>query len=366
MRKIFAFMLLAALALVGCEKGDGQQNSTTDYTLPYLSGIYYGNAHVETDGVYNYALILSNTENIFDLATGNVLTPPQATILSLDLYSTTPSENYSISFKVPNRRYTFDADYGIIPGTVRAEYTSLLRIGSSGSAEGKTTYFVDGEVIVSDEKIEATFTDADGHIYHFVCDSSTVDNTKSFAAGAVPGEYSSLSSDLNIKYTSPDIYAQNYGDYCFINKNYWIVYFDDLATRDDVVLEIIADKSEVFPVGTFEVSNDLSHSELIIPGYVDSMGEAIFSWYLKWSVNDEAISAAPLTSGSVTIVDNGDESYTATLNLKDDKGNAITGVCTATPYVEDLSSASQFSTAHKMTHPTKQLKPRNTKLPMVR
>ena len=364
MRKLFAFALLAAFVQVGCEKGDSQQNNTTNYSLPHLSGIYYGNTYTETAGVYNYALILSNIEHAYDLATGDVLTTPQAIHLSLDLYSTTPSENYSVSFKVPNRRYTFDAEYGIAPGTVRAEYTNLLLFDNGGSAEGKTIYFVDGEVVVSDAMIEATLTAADGHTYHFVCNSSTVDNSNSFAAGAVSGEYSSLSSDLNLEYTSPDVYAENYGDYCFINKNYWIIYFDDIATGDDVVLEIIADKSKVFPVGTFEVSNNLNRGELIIPGYVDSKGEALFSWYIRWREGTTAISSAPIASGSATITDNGDGSYTASLNFKDDKGNAITGTCTATPYIEDLTSASQFSTMHKKMRPTehRMTKPSLTRL----
>ena len=371
MKKLFAFALLAAFVLVGCEKekGAGCKEHDADYNYPYLAGIYYSNHYSTSEEAYNYVLMLSTAPDAYDLATGETLVSPNVQYLFLDLYSNVPAPNYSVSFDVPEGVYTFDPNSTTAVGTVGAEYTYLFTVGATTNEKDvKITYFVGGEVVVADGAIDAKLTDEAGRVHHFVCGAAAVDNTHSFAVGAAPGIYTSLVNDLNLAYTQPDIYAINWGDYFIINKNYWTLYFDDLATGDDVVLEIIADKSKGFPVGVYETSNDLSRDEMVVPGYADQYSEAMFSWYLKWR-GDDVVSAAPLVRGSVTIVDNGDESYTATLSFTDDIGNAITGVCTAVPYIEMqgmYSTLSSLSTAHRLMHPIKMKGERKVKPTLAR
>jgi hypothetical protein len=68
---------------------------------------------------------------------------------------------------------------------------------------------------------------------------------------------------------------------------------------------------------------------MALPGYVNGDGNIMWSWYSLYNDNNDVISAAPIVDGEVAIVDNGDETFTVTINVVDDLGHKLTGECVA-------------------------------------
>ena len=389
MKKFFTLALLAAVAFVGCNPNDpdngGGNNPVkpctehdADYILNEVSGIYYGNQYSASEDVFNYGLVLSNQPNVYDIVTGDILAIwPNSQYFFLDLYSTTPSSNYSVSFKVPNGVYTFDVENSATAGTVGAEYSYLVLVGEDTESEdgAEVVYFESGVVSVSDNLIDAVLITAEGKQYHIQCGNDSVDNTNSFGAAAIPGEYSTLTGNLTVPFNVPYLIAEHFGDYYVLGKDDWVLYLYDLESGHTVMLELLAPTSnaETLPLGTFSVSNDISKSQLVFPGYVDAYGESYFSWYAQIDMEtEEDLALAPIKSGSVTIAQDG-ESYSVAFNLKDDKGNTIDGTCVSEVEIySDVAGASVFKVSAnnqpklpKFAHAKKQPTPRKVKPAMV-
>mgnify|MGYP003304097072 CR=1 FL=1 len=304
--------------------------------LPYLSGIYFGNQYGATENDYNYSLTLSNIDNCIDIITGEVTLLENSTYLFLDLYASKPAERLNVSFDIPEGKYHLDANDSATSGTIGATYSSLY---ITNDTEGEEIFFVNGSVIVTADGIEAKLYDEDGNEYHYFCPQTTVDNSDNFGPAWAPEEQSTLTEDLNVEFSDGAIYAECYGDYYVIGKNTWMYFVDDYATGDSFCFELLTDVDAEYPVGTFPVSNDLNKEQMALPGYVNGDGNTMWSWYNLYNDNNDVISAAPIVDGEVVIVDNGDETFTVTINVVDDLGHKLTGKCVA--YGEFYGTRSQ-------------------------
>ena len=271
--------------------------------------------------------------------------------------------------------YNFDVDSSTNAGTVGAEYSYLVLVGEDTESEEDTevVYFESGVVTVSDNLIDALLITADGKQYHIQCSDDDVDNTNAFGAAALPGEFSTLTDNVSIPFAEPIVVAEHYGDYYVIGKDSWVLYLYDVAAGHSVMLELLAPVSNgtELPLGTFAVSNDITKSQVALPGYVDAFGEMYFSWYALLNFETgETLAVAPVKTGTVTISKE-DGDYPVAFDLKDDLGNAITGTCVA--YVDIYSEAAGASLlsasvnnqpkAPKFAnHAKKQLAPRKVKI----
>lgn len=354
MRKLYLLFTLCALAtLSSCKENDPAPTPepTPEPTyegteLPHLSGIYFGNNYGATESDYNYSLALSTAENCFDIVTGESILAANNTYLYIDLYSSTPSDNYNISFTIPEGEYLLDTEDSATAGTLSATYTCIY---VTNDEEGVETHFVSGKVVVTKEHIEASFVDAEGNEYNYYSTDLDVDNSTLFAGSGMYGEFSTLEGDHNIEFSYGALYAECYGDYYVIGKNSWTVYIDDYATNEGLTMEILTPFSDEAPVGEFEVSSNLNLERLALPGFVDGYGNVLWSWYKQADENYDVICNAPIKSGKVTIADNGDGTHTATIDVVDDKGFKISGTCTA--YFEVYGYMA--STATRSSHSTK-------------
>lgn len=293
--------------------------------LEYISGIYYGNGYCASDDTYNYTVALSNIANCYDLITGDVALVENSTYLFLDLYTTTPAENYNISFNVPEGEYTFDLNDTTDPDTVGSTYSYLY---ITDEYSGVETQFAEGSVTVNSEGIYATFTDAEGTEYRYFCKNVSVDNSANFGPSFAPAEQSTLTGDLNVEFTDGAIYAECYDDYYVVGKYCWLVFVDDYATGSSFSFELLSETGNTLPTGVFPVSNDLNKEQMVLPGYVNGDGETMWSWYMLYDGYD-VIGSAPIVDGSISIMDNGDETYTISIDVVDDIENKITGECVA-------------------------------------
>ena len=318
------------------------------YALNEVSGLYYGNQYTTSEDVFNYGLVLSNQSNVYDLFSGAVVILPNSQYIFLDLYSSVASPNHSVTFKVPNGVYNLDLENSTAANTAGAEYTELFVTNETESVE---TFFKSGTVTVTDDLIEVLLVGEDDKTYHIKAPNKLVDNTYNWGNGSLTGEFSTLTSDLQVPFNNVDdleIYGDNYGDYMFVGKNLWLVYLDDWATGDEFSLFIHADASKSAPIGTFPILADLS-KEAALTGYIDSEGSGQGSFYYKLDENSEVVGFAPLKSGTVTISVNEEGVATAQVEAKDDKGNTLSGTC-VTDYVtfNGPEGATLFSVSNKV------------------
>lgn len=294
--------------------------------LPYLSGVYFDNQYGATESDYNYSLTLSTNDNCVDIVTGEITLLENSTYLFLDLYASEPAENLNVRFNVPVGEYTLDVEDSAVAGTIGAYYSSLY---ITDDVEGQEIFFVEGSVTVTAEGIEAKLYDDAGNEYHYFCPQTVVDNSDNFGPAWAPAEQSTLTGDLNVEFVDGAIYAECYGDYYVIGKNTWMYFVDDYATGDSFCFELLADVDAEYPVGTFPISNDLNNAQMALPGYVNSDGNTMWSWYSLYDDHYDVVGAAPIVGGEVDITDNGDDTFTVTINVVDDLGYEITGECVA-------------------------------------
>ena len=353
MKKIFTLALLTALTLVGCNPNNEPQTPQpepcnrhdVDLILNGVAGIYYGKwGEAESN---NYSLVLSSHERAYDMVSGTIAYKPNSYYLVLDLYSLVPSANLNLSFKMPNGVYTFDSESSTAANTCGAEYTEMTVTDDDKSLT--EVYFSNGTITVTDNLIDVLFLSDDGKMYHVQSPNKPIDNIASYGTVDVEFEQSTLTEDLDVLFERPTIYANNWGDYNVVGKDFWVVYLDDDADYQEIMLMLQAEPGMTFPVGTYPISGDIS-SSVALYGYADGSKNPSGCWYLKFNEGwNMATDLAALKSGSVTIVDNNDGTYTVSVNAKDILGNTISATCsTAAPKMDESSLLSTLSTAAKM------------------
>ena len=337
MKRSFLFALMTALVVsfTACQNPNGGKVENPactehdfDYALNEVSGLYYGNQYSYSADVFNYGLVLSNQQNVYDLMTGSVAYSPNSQYLFLDLYSAVSSPNHSTTFKVPNGIYNFDLEDTTAANTAGGSYTNLIVTYGDGE-EVAMTYFKSGTVTVTDDLIEAMLVGEDDKVYLVKAANKLVDNNNSWGVGSMPGEFSTLTGDYTVPFNSDDleIYGENNGDYLCIGKDLWFVYVDNWASGDEFSLYILTDPSKSTPVGTFPISSDISKEGALVGYPCGFTGNVEGAWWLKLDENYELLAMAPLKSGTVTISVDEEGVGTVQVNAKDDKGNSVSGTC---------------------------------------
>lgn len=306
-----------------CQMAAGAEDS--EFTqFEYLSGLYHGNKTGATECDYNYYIALGTERDCFDISTGEVKCVKGHKYLFLNIFASTPAENLNISFDVPVGNYVWDTTNSTTAGVV-GEFSSYLYV--EDGKDGKETDFVSGSVTITEESIFVTLLDENGKWHKYRCDATSVDNTNNFHPSPVKDNCSTLNGDLGIAFSKPSIYASCYGDSYMLGKQTWVLYVEDSATGDNLYLNLLANSAEVMPIGTFVVSYDLGNEQMLLPGFLGYEYLGVWSWYHLYDDDRDILGSAPIVDGVMTIEDNGDSTYTMTIDFVDDCGNKITGVC---------------------------------------
>ena len=370
MKKIFASVLLAALTLVGCNPNSNTDpepipqpeacdKHDVDLITSEVCGMYYHNEYSESENSYNYGIVLCNHTGVYDLYTGGVDVKANETYVFLDLFSDVAAPNMSASFKVPNGTYTVDPDNTTNVGTVGVEFSSIVVLDAEGLVETEVL-LAGGTVTVTDHIIDAMLLDEEGKVYHIQGVNKTVDNSNTYGAMQLDYPTTTLESDLALSWApeSSLVYADNYGDYFFINKNMWYIEAMDEVAGTDLLLMLLVDPAKESPAGAYEIGGNVS-KEVALFGYMDPYyGSAVGCWAIQYTPDYELAAMAALKSGKVTVAING-ENATITIDANDGEGHKVTGTCVA-PYltsagwsVKKLSTASKFATAKNNLAPRK-------------
>lgn len=252
----------------------------------------------------NYYVVLANVKINDKMDAAN------ATYCIFDLYSSINSGT------VPNGTYTLDSKNSGKAGTAGSEYTYVYTTDGNGKYLSLVE-FTEGTVTVSDKKLEAVMTTAEGVTY-----TMTYEGSLTFDA------ISTLTEDLFLDSTTIDIVATEYEWSDITLKNWTIELYDSYEEKTGLymVVDIISDASASNYAGTYTASF-MGNVNSFFPGGVDE-GLVVGS-YLTTLLNDKPTeTVAPISTGTITIACNADGTETFTFNCEDDKGNKITGTLT--------------------------------------
>ena len=374
MKKILTSVLLAALALVSCTpdskdpvvpQPEACDKHDVDLITTEVCGMYYHNDYSESENSYNYGIVLCNHTGVYDLYTGGVDVKPNETYVFLDLFSDVVAPNKSASFKVPNGTYTVDVEDTTNPGTVNAEYSSIVVLDAEGLVETEVL-LAGGTVTVTDHIIDAMLLDEEGKVYHIQGVNKTVDNSGAYGAMQLDGyPTTTLTGDHAMNFSAGAfVYADNYGDYFYVNKNMWYITVLDEVNLYEVPLMLLVDPAKETPAGTYEIGGNVNN-EVALFGYMDPYyGSAVGCWLVQYTPDYELGAMAALKSGKVTVAIEGDNA-TVTIDAVDEAGHKVTGTCVAPFEISTGWSVKKLSTASKFVHAQKNLAPRKVKPAMV-
>lgn len=320
-------MLLTAISFSTCTKSENGESGSISYDIEakYLGGNYFGGEYSANGDSYNYNIVLSSDgeREVLDFVLGTVDVRQGHPCYTLDLHAAEPSANMNITFDIPVGTYTFDAG-STAPGTIAGDYSRVIILQDDFTP--KYIDFVDGSVVVTENSIEATLTDEDGKIHHIIYNGSrTVNNADKFGPSGDDGEFSRLTGDLELGFAEPDVWIDTtMGDYFFVGKEYWMVSLYDMATDEEIYVELLVPMGTKKLSGEYPVSNDLYKPQMVLPGYVRG-NEAYWSGYFQYNDNETLKSYAPIVGGKMVVSDNNDGSQRAVFDFVDDLGNKITG-----------------------------------------
>ena len=285
--------------------GDNGENEDDDTEKSIVNDNFAcGFTEAKGNTANNYYVVLANVKINDKMDAAN------ATYCIFDLYSSVNSGT------VPNGTYTLDIKNSGKAGTAGAEYTYVYNTDSDGKYKSLVE-FTEGTVTVSDKKIEAVMTTAEGVTYTIIYEGSLT-----FDA------ISTLSDDLYLDSTTIDIVTKQYEWSDASLTNWTIELFDDFDAKSGLymVVDILCDANASDYSGTYNASY-MGNVNSFFPGSVDE-GYLVGSYLTMLLNNNPTGTNAPISTGSITIVCNADGTETFTFNCEDDKGNKITGTLT--------------------------------------
>ena len=304
------------------------------FNAPYFAGEYYepGNG-IST---HNYYFILTDGEGE---------QAPNATYFYFDLYADSTDDSHTI----PNGVYTYDPYDSCDALTCGSYYSYGFMTDANG--DPATWYIYNGGTItVTDNKIEAVLTLENGA-------TATITYEGSLALAGV-GEGSTLStltSDIEVNGTDWTHLAEYYGDYYTADTDNWFVeIYEDPFTGNGgyLLLDLLADPSNDNWAGTYTApDNSLNFKNKFMLGGVEG-GYMTGCWYAELAEGSIAGAMAPIVGGTITIIDNNNDSFTIVLDCVDDKGYKITGSVTANAYAGGYSAKSLSAKKSSPKYPT--------------
>lgn len=302
-------------------------SEATEYTeFEHLSGFYWCKRYSAADDDHYYSLVMGESGNCRDMATGDLNLIKGKNYLFFDIFSTTAPEKLNLEFEIPVGNYVFDHSNSGVAGTIPEQPTYLYH---EDGKNGVMTEFVNGSITVTKTTIYANFVDKNGKEYKYCCQTRYVDNGSTFGTFYPKQNISTLTGDINATFSNYEAYASCRDDIYLIGKNYWDIFIIDNTTGDCFDIVLLSNANDTIPTGEFPISTDLAKESIALPGYANCENIPVWSWYTRYTEYRDVLDSAPIVGGMVTIVDNGDSTHTITIDAVDDLGNKLRGVCTA-------------------------------------
>ena len=328
----------AAIAVTYTYSGDKTVSATVNLTqsqydyefdLPILTGGYYGDDYSVNDGEMLYQLHLTNNEELWQYG---------GAYYWISILSGEPSDMDAIAPAVGTYTMspTASSDIAGMNTVVKSTEYTVGYVYPEASVGGMyySAFFSWGELELTYENgeyhLDAVLTDTRNKTHHLTYTGPIV--CENYAQPDQPDDpepnpdaISLLTEDLTINWTSAMLASAYYwgsGRYTFELRN-----SDTYSSDPKLMMELYIEGTEqVVPTGTFEINNTKEANTVLVGSLSESMfGGATLagSWVYPATGSAYSGNAAPLTTGTVTITDNGNGSYTMVVDAEDDANNAI-------------------------------------------
>ena len=296
-----------------------------EYKAQALNGEYFGID--KRSGAFNYFAIFSTlgTTGLTDLYLD--------TYYRFDIYTDTPAATNG-PLMLPEGVYELDPYSLGEVGTFGADYS--LRFQTFESGEYSETFFMDGRLTITKDRVEGIFLMDNGEVHRLVYDGSL---ELSYIEVEVEGPFSYLSEDYTFDHSMSIFRLFYYGDYYGIGATNWsltVMETQNPINGDYFTFDIIAyndGKTIADAMGTYEAiasAKDAAKGKFIA-GTMDNSMQYLYSWYKV--VEDDYIvqtSGGPMVGGTVTLEqadaqDGSATEYRLTIDCVDDLGYKVQG-----------------------------------------
>lgn len=279
-------------------------------TIENFEGRYYGN---ELSDAYHYYIYLS------DLGLDNFGTmKPNGIYYQIGVYGIKGDIDDEGYIHIPAGTYTFDADDTKAEGTMNGEESRYFKNNADGTDYDGYSAFQGGQVVVTDDSI--TLTTTIGGVEHVV----TYNGAPTVYVGFDEEEEETYDTTLTGDHTCTlDNHTLHYvynGDLnglgllswdCTLRPNY--------EGGENLQFSLMAAGDATDFAGTYTISATYN-------AYTSFMGMNIMGYRIgAWVFTDDQSIMAPMISGTLTITNNNDGTYSLTIDVTDDAKNKITG-----------------------------------------
>ena len=313
-----------SFALIGCNPSPNDDDNVTPpieeigVTARYLDGEYYGDHF--SPGVGNYYIHIS-TRGFKD--SGYAL--PNATYYRIDLYGKLYEGANGSRVPLPEGTYRLDKDNTCAAGTFSAEKSKCLVSDSYGYYFNYINDFEEGELEITNDKITLRVK-VEGKTYIVTYDGDMlIDDCRSQLSDDTTEGASTLTEDYVVTLDEHQLLYAFYGDYYYNRLHNWLILLwpmdrkgehlqFDIMTRYDGGEGIIGEYT----------AGDINTPNSFIRGNITSDDDGQYmegSWYYT----EDGTAMAPFVDGTLSITSNGGDTVIVTFNVKDDRGNTISG-----------------------------------------
>ena len=306
-------------------KQAGLETADVNFTATHLNGTYWGK-YPTTKG-FNYLIILSDQQSIHYLTKA-----AGSTEYRFNIYSNVSSA-FNTTHSVPVGTYKMDHQSTGNPGTIDGHKDESYYL----SAADTDTPYADATMVVTEDSIIVDVTFFSGETHHVEYHGSTT--YEPYIEGTFADVYpvSQYTSDItfDVKGGRMNLYyrGDHYGKGCDV----WMIELIQQVNPYSgvyMILDLLIPKGlggtdnfdSIVGEYAFHDANTTSYEYTIPVGRLRDDCLQMHAWYL-WCVQSQVdmSQAAPMTSGTVKVSQNGIQDYTFVIDSTDDNGNRIIG-----------------------------------------
>ena len=307
-------------------KQAGLQTADVNFTATHLNGTYWGKYPGLSKG-FNYLIILSDQRSIHYLTKA-----AGSTEYRFNIYSNVSSA-FNTTHRVPVGTYKMDHQSTGNPGTIDGHKDQSYYL----SAADTDTPYSDATMVVTEDSIivDVTFFNGETHRVEYYGSNEYEDYIEDTYADVYPVSQYTSDITFDVKGGRMNLYYR--GDHYATGCDVWMIELIQQVNPYNgvyMILDLLIPKGlggtdnfdSIVGDYKFHDANTTSYEYTIPVGRLRDDCLQMHAWYL-WCVQSQVdmSQAAPMTSGTVKVSQNGIQDYTFEIDSTDDNGNRIIG-----------------------------------------
>ena len=304
----------------------GSQTADVNFTATHLNGTYWGKYPGLSKG-FNYLVILSDQRSIHYLTKA-----AGSTEYRFNIYSNVSSA-FNTTHRVPVGTYKMDHQSTGNPGTIDGHKDQSYYL----SAADTDTPYADATMVVTEDSIivDVTFFSGETHHVEYYGSNEYEDYIEDTYADVYPVSQYTSDITFDVKGGRMNLYYR--GDHYATGCDVWMLELIQQVNPYNgvyMILDLLIPKGlggtdnfdSIVGDYKFHDANTTSYEYTIPVGRLRDDCLQMHAWYL-WCVQSQVdmSQAAPMTSGTVKVSQNGIQDYTFEIDSTDDNGNRIIG-----------------------------------------